>query len=184
MKKSIIAFSAILLLNACQKEINSDMTLQNESPSKIQTQKEMVTRPISVNFTFNADITAPPVQCLPVDLGNLYVGGRLIISGTASHVGTIDPEYSWSNTQNCSFGPAPFQLTTPNVGQIAAANGDLMYFSAVVITNILDGSFTATVIITGGTGRFTDATGTIPIHGTIDFQTGSGSWTGEGTITY
>jgi len=184
MKKIFISFSAVLLLNACQKEVKSDTMLQEEFASKIQTQKAMITRPMQVDFYSNPDITVPPVQCIPQQFGNVFVGGGMFIHGNAAHVGLIDSENSWGRTQYCQFGPAPYQLTTRSMGQIAAANGDLLYFSSNELTSVIDGAFTGVVTITGGTGRFTDATGSVDIHGTVNFQSGIVSWTGIGTITY
>lgn len=185
MKKILIIAAVSLLLIACMKEVSNPDLLQEEYTTQSnQTANKMVERPMYVDFYATTDMSVSPVQCVPQQLGNLFVGGGSIMHGNASHVGSINPENSFGRIQQCQFGPAPFQLTTINVGQVAAANGDLMYFSSQEITNVIDGSFTGVVTITNGTGRFLNASGIVNIQGTVNFQTGIIAWTGTGSVTY
>jgi hypothetical protein len=184
MKKLMMVLAATLFLLACMKEQGSGLLQQKNQPVSNDLEKNMVTRPMHVNFYATPDMTVAPVQCFPTQLGTFFVGGGMKIYGNATHVGLVNADESFGRTQQCMFGPAQFQLTTRNVGQIAAANGDLMYFSSEDVTNVIDGSFTGVVTLSGGTGRFTGSTGSVNITGTVNFQTGFIQWTGTGTITY
>ncbi len=100
-------------------------------------------------------------------------------TGTISHLGRV----SWT-TEHC------FQLFAGDFGTfgdpelvITAANGDQLFGTyAGVMTS--DTTFAETVIITGGTGRFAGATGTIDETGWFDPATGYMEITGVGSIVY
>lgn len=179
-----MVLAATLFLLACMKEQGSDLLQTNKLSASDAMEKNMATRPMYVNFFATPDMAVDPIQCMPVQLGTFFLGGGMKISGTATHIGLIDAAQSFGRIQQCLFGPAPYQLTTRNRGQIAAANGDLMYFSSEDVTNVIDGSFEGVVTLTGGTGRFMNSSGYVNIKGTVNFQTGSVQWTGSGTITY
>jgi hypothetical protein len=183
MRKFIIAFFAIIFLNGCQKEMNVNDSLQSDFDSKNITEKTLQIRPISVNFYATPNPAFGPVQCIPVQFG-VFVGGGSFIHGTATHFGTINSENSITIVQDCMLGPLPNQLTTHQYGHIEAANGDLLNFSSADVISLLDGSFSSVVTMAGGTGRFMNATGNIPISGTVDFVTGIVTWAGTGTISY
>jgi len=181
----MLVLAATLFLLACMKEQSPDLLQQkNELNVSNTLEKNMVPRPMYVSFYALPDMTVPPVQCMPAQVGTFFVGGGMKIYGNATHIGLVDADESFGRTQQCMFGPAAYQLTTRNVGQIAAANGDLMYFSSEDVTNVIDGSFAGVVTLTGGTGRFMNSSGYVNIKGTVNFQTGEIHWTGTGTITY
>jgi hypothetical protein len=184
MKKLFMILVASLFVLACMKEQGSDRLLQKNLSVSNAMEKNMVTRPMYVNFYATHDMTIPPVQCLPTQLGNFFVGGGMKIYGNATHIGLVDADESFGRVTKCMFGPAAYQLSTSNVGQVAAANGDLMYFSSEDVTSVIDGSFTGVVTLTGGTGRFKNSSGYVNIKGTVNFQTGAVQWTGAGEITY
>jgi len=102
MKKIIIAFTAILFLNSCQKEMNLNNSLQTDFDSKNIAEKNLQTRPISVNFYGTPNLALPPLQCIPAEY-NFFVGSGLFIHGTATHFGTINSENSSSIVQDCMF---------------------------------------------------------------------------------
>ncbi len=52
-----------------------------------------------------------------------------------------------------------------------AANGDTVTNQTTGFTVFPDGSYEQTIVITGGTGRFQDATGSATITGAFDFTT-------------
>jgi hypothetical protein len=52
-----------------------------------------------------------------------------------------------------------------------AANGDTVTNQTTSFVPGPDGSYVQTIVITGGTGRFRDATGSATITGTFDFTT-------------
>ena len=101
---------------------------------------------------------------------------RMSGTGTISHVGRV----SWT-TEHC------FQLFAGTFGDadlvITAANGDKLYGT---YEGVMTGETTwvETLIITGGTGRFEGASGTVAESGWFDPGSGYMEVTGRGTITY
>ena len=97
-------------------------------------------------------------------------------TGTISHLGTV----SWT-TEHC------FQLFAGTFSDadlvITAANGDKLYGT---YDGVMTGetTYVETMVITGGTGRFAGATGTVDESGWFDPVTGYMEVTGLGTITY
>jgi hypothetical protein len=77
-------------------------------------------------------------------------------------------------------------------GQLAAANGDLLFYTGEDVLDVFNlitgsgptGTITGVWTVTGGTGRFEGATGSFAIAGPVDFNTMTFHFTGEGTITY
>jgi len=97
-------------------------------------------------------------------------------TGKISHLGRV----TWT-TEHC------FQLHAGTFGDadlvITAANGDQLFGT---YDGFMTGetSFAETLIITGGTGRFSGATGTIDEVGWFDPNTGYMEIDGHGSITY
>ena len=92
----------------------------------------------------------------------------------------------------CDLSFTTMLLTTSVSGQIAANNGDLIYYTGndvIDASNFLTGNgyagtITGTWTITGGTGRFAGATGSFDLNGPADFSTGTFSFEALGTINY
>jgi hypothetical protein len=97
-------------------------------------------------------------------------------SGVISHLGQV----GWT-TEHC------FQLFAGTFGDaelvITAANGDKLFgtYEGVMTSET---TFVETMIITGGTGRFVEASGTIEETGWFDPVTGYMEITGVGSIIY
>lgn len=91
----------------------------------------------------------------------------------------------------CNLNGA-FILSTHTVGQIVAANGDLITYSGDDSIDLNDAifnggttaAFTGLWTITGGTGKFAGATGSFTVNGLVSLITLTFDITGEGTITY
>ena len=100
-------------------------------------------------------------------------------SGHASHLGR------YTEVGSASFSPT----ADPTVFQIdawvilTAANGDQLYERVNGYLNGLTGAITATVTYVGGTGRFTDASGTATLSGQL-LPGGSVEVAVKGTIDY
>jgi hypothetical protein len=97
-------------------------------------------------------------------------------SGVVSHMGQV----SWT-TEHC------FQLFAGTFGDaelvVTAANGDSFYGTyGGVMTG--ETTFAETMIITGGTGRFTNASGVVAETGWFDPDTGYMEVSGKGWISY
>jgi hypothetical protein len=97
-------------------------------------------------------------------------------SGVVSHLGRV----SWT-TEHCyqlfagTFGDAQLVIT--------AANGDQV-FGTYEGTMTSETTFVETMVITGGTGRFAAAAGTVDEAGWFDPDTGYMEITGVGSISY
>jgi hypothetical protein len=74
------------------------------------------------------------------------------------------------------------------VHTFTAANGDLLYTTttgyAVLKPDFSGVNFFNTETVTGGTGRFVNASGTATRIGSSNFSDGSGTWVIQGTITF
>jgi hypothetical protein len=151
-----------------------------------------VTRPFEVSLytTVNADPLIPPTACSG-DLPGLTTPA-FFLHGTASHLGSINSALSSVQDVTCNLSFLTATLSTTVAGQIAAANGDLIYYTGVDEINVFNlltsagptGPITGVWTITGGTGRFTGATGSFTINGSVEFATPTLTFTGQGTITY
>ena len=128
-------------------------------------------RPFSGSFETVATTVSPPPNF------QLRVRGN----GTATHLGKsfFDSEVTINTTT------IPFQLSGTTT--FHAANGDQL-FTSFTGTSTPNGNGTNTVVfnyeITGGTGRFTDASGSFTGHAIAVVGEPAGSVTYEGTISY
>ena len=183
MKKLFITVTALLLLSGCRKERMPADWMTDDSNQPLTAEKVKVERPMFVNFQAKPDMSVPPVQCLPAEYG-IILGGGTFIYGTATHVGKVDPLNSYTRLKVCNMAAGLAAVITMNQGQLAAANGDLMFFQSEETTSLITGAMGGVVTITGGTGRFTGATGSVTIKGRVNFTNGTLVWTGSGTITY
>jgi hypothetical protein len=110
-------------------------------------------------------------------------GGILTGTGKSSHMGKVS-----LLAKDC-ITPMENHFTFKGTFELTAANGDKL-------TGDYSGSFIplnsgpmyslsdAVLQITGGTGRFSKATGTAELQGTQDIQTGKGKMEADGTISY
>jgi hypothetical protein len=110
-----------------------------------------------------------------------------VVSSTASghetHLGKSTETIAVTLTPD-----GPGCQTNLGTGVLTAANGDQIFFDATgtscfnPTTGLVDLSGTQT--ITGGTGRFEGASGTLTVSGTGNPATGTISYTLEGSISY
>jgi hypothetical protein len=115
------------------------------------------------------------------------------LAGQALHLGKLNGVLSTLHHDNCNISFADAELTTGVSGQITGANGDKITYAGddvIDITALLipsentSGSITGHWTITGGTGKFAGATGSIDIAGTVDFTTNTFNAEATGTINY
>jgi hypothetical protein len=180
MRKLVFLILALAMaFSACTKDYINDevnVTLKKSVVSK------GVERPMFVWFSARPDMTLPPVICMPSEYGAV-LGGGCWISGHATHIGKVDEANSHFTVSTCYFNQYG-QLIELGGGTITGANGDAFYFTVDMLINPADFTFTGTITMDGGTGRFVNAYGTEIIAGGVDLSTGIVSWTGEGIIVY
>lgn len=190
MKKIMSMAIAIIFLASCQKETRPVNNLEPEFASQANAEGKKVTRPMKVNFYSSEDLSVPPTPCTG-DLPGLANAGYFI-HGEATHMGPLRSLQSRGQDVSCNLSFATGILNTTVSGQLAADNGDLLYYTGVDALNLVNlltgqgptGTIAGVWTITGGTGRFTGATGSFAFTGPVDFATRTFSFTGEGTITY
>jgi hypothetical protein len=112
--------------------------------------------------------------------------------GHASSVASCQATHLGDSTETISValtpGPGPFCQTNLGTGVLTAANGDQIFVAASgtscfdPATGLVDLSGTQT--ITGGSGRFEGASGTLTVTGTVNPATNAISYTLDGSISY
>jgi hypothetical protein len=194
MKTTKLFAIALLLITGCTKE--NEISTNTGSPTELSSETNMfrarTSRPfkIEVYSTIDPNPAIPPTACSG-DLPGLANPGHFL-HGNATHIGLINSANSRLQDVSCDLSFATAQLTTTVAGQIAASNGDLIYFTANDVINVYNlltnsgtsGEITGNWTITGGTGAFAGATGSFVINGYVSFVTFTLSFTGDGTISY
>ncbi len=190
MKKITIITLVVTFLAACSKddtELNPGSSTQNATPNS---EKVLQTRTFRATINAAANPNSPPTSCSGVIP---FAAPDFILSGSGIHLGQMDAQTSSLHHISCDVDVTTSLLTTSVNGQLAAANGDLIYYEGNDVVNVaalltqnpvLTGAITGTWNIIGGTGRFQGASGTLTIDGIVDFVTFSFNCECVGTITY
>ena len=184
MKNLSLIAVCVLFMTACQQ---GDEIVSPSGELRMD-QRSNQARPFHADLSGSLNFNSPPTACTgdaPLALLDYHM------SGNATHMGELD-ETSFLHHDDCNLSISEFLLTTSVSGELVAANGDVVYYSGddvIDVFNFLTGSgpngpITGVWTITGGTGRFEDASGTIEISGIVDFQTLSFTAEANGTITY
>jgi hypothetical protein len=193
MKKMTMMAMAIMLLAACKKDSSIDSLLAGDIESKANGGKQ-VTRPMKIDIFSSPNPDFVPSPC--VDGGGLLFTSGFFVNGNATHLGKIDAKNSLGEDVSCKFVPGErLILETVVAGQITAANGDIIYYTGSDKLDLTDiilgvsplGTIVGTWTITGGTGRFVGASGSLPIKGIVDVSKPTGGFftaKADGTITY
>lgn len=179
----------VLLFAACKKESNDVAPV---SSSNTGSENLRCARVFKAHFYTSVDTNSsiPPTPCSG-DLPGLANPGYFL-HGHATHLGKLKSKFSRGQDVSCDLSMATMLLTTSVSGQLASANGDLIYYTgndAIDASLFLTGAGTTGTIsgtwtITGGTGRFAAASGSFHIIGPVDFVTGTFSFNALGTINY
>ena len=153
---------AILVIAGCAKD---DIFVEN--PERMELKKAKVPIPFKADLNAVADLNSDLllVEGLnPNDPGS-YSYSKMLLNGTATHMGKINPEKSYYTFDKFVFfmeDGHPFTLNT-GTGILVGANGDGIEFTFEIKQSAINFSFTGTnKIIPGtGTGKFEGCTGTV-----------------------
>jgi hypothetical protein len=184
MKNLTLIIFSLLAFAACQE---ADEIASPAGTPSIEQRSQ--TRPFHADLSGSLNPDSAPTACTgdaPLALLDYF------ITGNATHMGQLNASQSNLHHDDCNLNVATMLLTTGVSGQLIASNGDAVYYTgddAIDVFNFLtgqgpNGPITGTWTITGGTGRFEDASGTITINGIVDFATLSFTAEADGTITY
>lgn len=195
MKKiSLFAFSIILLFS-CKKDAEEISPADANKTGGLHSnfmKTSRTARPFFISFNTSVDTNQniPPTPCSGDIPG--FANPGYFVHGTATHLGNFNGALSRGQDINCNISFATSLLTTSVEGEITSVSGDKIYYTGndeINIYNLLTGSgntgsITGVWNITGGTGKFADASGTFSISGPVNFLTGTFNVTGTGTIYY
>ena len=137
--------------------------------------------PFSANLSTNEQIGPNPALCQSAP----YLAGSTTGSGHANHLGRVT-----GTAQDCVTPPTAGYTYTFKDGKLTliAANGDELRadYSGTLNPTAVQPIYaiTGSYRITGGTGRFSSASGSGQLGGTENLQTGQGQFLLTGTISY
>jgi len=143
----LFVFASICLLASCKKEKVTTPAFENEAAS-VNAKKNKAGVPFKATFNNVSQVLAPP-PIVQIQISGEGIGSHI---GKATLVANV--------TVNLTTRP-PFSINGTAV--ITAANGDQIFFSVTGSRTAADatGAYTGTTTntITGGTGRFENASG-------------------------
>ena len=175
MKKQLFLFSGILvsvILVSCQKEVSSKQDISTGLRSTSSNAKAYPAKPFKGEYITTVQVLSGPPQ----------LRQRISGIGHATHLG--ESSFVANNTVFIT-PPPPFVATGTTI--FVADNGDEFY-TRFAGTSTPGANNTSTVVvihtITGGTGRFSDATGTFTGNTIANPALSTGTISYAGTISY
>jgi hypothetical protein len=189
MKKILIVAAAIVFAVACKKDVSSDA---NQSDSTLKKYAAIASQALlSVKGEGNSQqigggqISRPlkssgsgTISYIPGGCGEASLQLKSNGTGNSTALG------SYTQTTTICLNPATGELLGPVVGVGIAANGDsLNYIFVGQGVDAATGFTYQNYIISGGSGRFANATGNITLLYSVRTPVNF-SYTGEGTISY
>jgi hypothetical protein len=184
MKKLIfVAVSILLLVFSCSKDPIDDGN--KTSKSSVSTSNTIShSTVLRVWFTSSPDFTLPKVQVAPQGYSDEKLPGGGWMHGHSNITKIVDPENSKFVFISCVPGPELKQTTSTLAGTITCQQyGCSYYYTANIITDFENLTFSGIMIIESGTGRYKGLTKTLDINGTINPDNGEYTWIGVENIS-
>lgn len=179
MKKLIfVAVSILLLVFSCSKDPIDDGN--KTSKSSVSTINSIANGTVMrVWFTSSPDYSLPKVQVAPQGYSAENLPGGGWMHGHSNITRIVDPENSKFVFTSCIQGPGSNQTTSTLAGTITCQQfGCSYYYTANIITDFENLTFSGMLTIESGTGRYQGLTKTLDITGTIDPDNGEYTWIG------
>jgi len=184
MKNLFFILLSVLFLAACN---SSSDELASPSSAAITTRSQQA-RAFYGNLAGALNVNSAPTACtglFPLAVVDYFM------SGNATHLGNLNAS-SFLHHDDCNVDVTTFLLTSSVSGHLVGANGDWIEYTGQDTVNIFNyatnsgpnGPIYGTWTITGGSGKFTGATGSFRINGLVDFATLGFNVVADGTITY
>jgi hypothetical protein len=187
MKKLTIIIAALGLFASCSKQ-SDDQALPSSNQNNSTSLR--TARPFNATLNAAADINSAPTPCSTLLPGG-FAAPDFFLSGTSIHLGQINAQQSSLHHVSCDLDVTTGLLTTNVTVDLVAANGDILSCTGDDVVNVsalftggTTGPITGTWTVTGGTGRFKAATGSLTINGTVDLVGNTFTCQCTGTISY
>lgn len=136
--------------------------------------------PFKATLVTHEDIRFDPTTCQ----SNPYLAGTTTGSGSASHLGTVTGSgtdcITPTSAYTYAFSNGKLTLIAANGDELRANYSGALTPSATPPIYVVNGTYQ----ITGGTGRFSGASGTGAVGGLTNLQTGQGTLDLKGSISY
>ncbi len=189
MKKLTLIFAALGFLMSCNTD-SDDLASPGIGMGESIIPRSTKVFHATLQSTLNLDPAIPFTLCSG-DLPEFAIPDHFL-SGNATHLGKLNAALSTLHHENCNISFATATLTASVSGQLTGANGDLIYYTGDDVIDIYGlltgtsatGSINGNWTITGGTGRFNGASGSLTISGTVVYGSGTFSAEADGTINY
>lgn len=134
--------------------------------------------PLKGTMSFSADPSAGTISCTsPVPITHPRV---IDMQAIVSHLGKTS---AVATSNECSFSLATGLMVGNGQFSFTAANGDQFYGTVSTVMNVVTAEVTFTSEITGGTGRFAGASGSVTGGGMADLVTGTGWFSFSGSMS-
>ena len=178
--KKILCFILPLLfvMSSCNDYFSDDSEVNELKSAK---KEKYVTIKIHARLSSTVNYAVPMISCVP-EIAEVAVAGAGWIDGHSSLLGNVNQEESTYIITNCEFDPSTMTVSAFGTSQMVGANGDMYYLDVVEFIDLTTMNFTGYVDLTGGTGKFKDATGHVEMINGLVNDDGSGSWEGYGEI--
>ncbi len=182
MKNLVIAVTALLLLSGCRKEALPEPLSATVSQDPEMVQKVRLEYPVVLNSRSEPDKFSLPLQCLPTEYG-IRLLSEATLAGTMTYVGEMQPR-SRLYIKQCNMGAGVSSFSTQGRWELNTLTGDQLILIAEERVSLISGTLAGTLTISGGTGRFSGATGSLSVRGSVDLKTGVAKRTGTGMMAF